>query len=462
MNAQDAWSATLGQLQVQLNRATYNTWLGHARYVAYEAGRLVISVPNAYAKDWLEKHLAAALAQTFGKLLDVEAQVEVIVWDPTEEADDVRSIFGIPEDAPDTLDCLVDARKTLDNFTLIDSNRDTVLFMRFVLESPFGAHPSLFIAGGPGTGKSHLLHAAANALLGRQLRVVYVNGEQFTSEMVSAIRSGETAAFREKYRGCDVLIMDQVEFLEGKDASQEELRHIWEALSRRKRLMIFASRRLPRDLHINRDLRSCFNRWLLCEMGPLDPAACAAIIVAKAGEMNIPLPLNVRQALVERIGGDPSMIEGALTQITSYAQITRAAVSETMVDALFKNREVTLAARSLDVTDVISATAAHFKLTNADLIGKRRTQAVSAARQLAMHLARSLTDASLAQIGLAFGGRDHTTVLHGCTRTVEALRTDDALRQSESAIRSKLLPGYVPPRAVEIPVNTLEFAVQEE
>ncbi len=445
MNAREAWSATLGQLQVQLNPATYDTWLRYARYVAYEDGRLVISVPHAYARDWLDQHLVPAMSETFGRMLGRASEIQVIVWDPADDSPDVRDLFGVsdPDDSmAASADGLFDPTKTFDNLTVTDANRDTVLFCRFVLDSRFGEHPSLFIAGEPGTGKTHLLQAMANELVRRNLRVVCVNAEQFTSEMVAAIRGGALQPFRDKYRGCDVLIFDEVEFLEAKDSSQQELRYIWETLFRRKRLMIFASRRLPRDLNIQRDLRSCFNRWLLCEMHAPEGDSCAAILDAKAHELGFALSDAVRAAILERLGGDPSMIAGALAQAASYIYLTGHPLSVSMVRVLFKGREAI--APTLDATQVIGATAEYYGVTVEDMVSKRRTKAIIAARHLAMYLTRALTDASLNQIGLALGGRDHTTVMHACTKVAEALKADLILAADAATIKQKLLQPAAP------------------
>ncbi len=454
MNAQDAWAATLGQLQVQLNRATYNTWLGQARYVAYEEGRLVISVPHAYAKDWLEKHLVQAMSETFGKILQRASEIQVIVWDPSDDDTDVRSLFGLnDDDLHSDSEGLFDPSKTLENFALTPGNRNTLLFANFILDSRFGDHPAMYVAGAPGTGKTHILQAMANVLLKRRLRVVYVNAEQFTTELVAAIRANEMPAFRDKYRACDVLILDEVDFLEGKEASQQELRYVWDTLSRRKRLMIFAGRPLPRDLNVHRDLRSCLNRWLVCEIAPIDADSCAVILDAKARGLSIELPADVRDALVEKIGSDPTMIEGALIQLSNYARLTHQTYSAAMIQSLFKGRDTTPAAPPVELAQVLAATAAHYGLTVDDLISRRRTKVITQARHLAMHLARLLTDAPLLQIGAALGGRDHTTVMHACTKMAETLKNDEHLRADVTAIKRRLsTPASPAPKPA--PINT--------
>jgi chromosomal replication initiator protein len=443
MNAREAWSATLGQLQVQLNRATYDTWLGRAEYVGYEDGRLVISVPHAYARDWLERNLVPAMTETFSRMLQTPSEIQLIVWDLTETQPDVREVFGLIGKGPAAdADGLFNPAQTFESFVITPANTDAVLFARFVLDSPFGAHSTLYISGAAGVGKTHLIQAMANQLLQRQLRIIFVTAEQFTAELVAALRrQDDMTPFRDKYRGCDVLVMDQVEFLESKERSEQELRFIWDTLSRRKRLMIFAGRRLPRDLHVHADLRACLNRWMVCTINPPDADSCTAILTRKAEALNLTLSAEARDALLTCANFDLSMIEGALAQVGHYARLTSRPLTATLIYSLLRGRIGTpSAARAIDLPDVLTATAEQYGLTLADLTGKNRSKAVTQARHLAMHLARTMTDASLPQIGLALGGRDHSTVLHGCERIGQALPHDTDLRAAAEAIADRLRP----------------------
>ncbi len=462
MNAQEAWSATLGQLQVQLNRATFDTWLSRAQYVAYEDGRLVISVPHAYARDWLEQHLAVTIIETFSRMFERSVTIEFVVWDVVELQPDVRDLFGVGDEGRNAAtDGQFNPDQTFETLAVTPANSDAALFAQFVLDSKFGDHPALYIAGPAGSGKTHLLQAIVNELSCRRLSIVSVNSEQFTAELVSALRrKDDMTPFREKYRGCDVLVMDEVEFLEGKDQSQQELRYIWDTLSRRKRLMIFAGRRLPRDLNIQSDLRGCLNRWLVCSISAPDANSCALILTRKAESLGITLNIEARDALLHCINLDLSMIEGALSQVSSYARLTGRPLTPSLIRSLLRGRIDGPVPQTLDLPDVVVATAVHYGLLPADLTGKNRAKAVNQARQLAMHLARTLTDASLPQIGLALGGRDHSTVLHGCARIAEALLTDAELRTAAAAITDRLR-GAVSPANTLPSVSPIEAAPAE-
>jgi len=440
MNAREAWAATLGQLQIQLDRPTYNTWLGRAEYVGYEDGRLVISVPHAYARDWVERNLATSLAEIFGRFFGSPVTMQFVVWDVADLQPDVRDIFGWQTNAI-TADLYgnLNPDYTFDTFAPTPANNDALLFSRFVLDSSFGQHPALYIAGDAGTGKTHLIQAIANELAERRLSIVCLSAEQFTTEFVTAVRhQDEMQKFRERYRGCDVLIMDDIDFLESKDGSQQELRYTWETLSRRKRLMIFAGRRLPRDLQVQSDLRVCLNRWLVCSIAPPDAESCTQILQLKAAQSGVILSEGAQSAILSNVNYDLTMLDGALSQVVNYARITGRTLSAELVHNLLRGRGSQVRPGSIDTRDVLRATADYYHLPIEALTGKARGQAVTQARHMAMHLSRTLTDASLPQIGQLLGGRDHSTVAHGCARIAEAMIEDDALRAAAIAITAQL------------------------
>ena len=440
MNAREAWTATLGQLQVQLDRATYTTWLSRAEYVGYEDGRLVVSVPHAYARDWLMNNLAPALTEIFARFFGTSVSMQCVVWDAATLQPDVRDIFGwqtggITADLYGNLN----SDQTFDTFALTTANSDALLFSRFVLDSKLGEHPALYIAGEAGTGKTHLLQAIANELADRRLSIVCLNAEQFTTEFVAAVRhQDEMQKFRERYRSCDVLIVDEIDFLEGKDGSQQELRYTWDTLCRRKRLMVFAGRRLPRDLQVRPELRACLNRWLVSAINPADAESCMQILHLKATQTGIRLSESAQNAILTSINYDLPLLDGALSQVVNYARITGRALSAELVYGLLRGRGTAARSGAIDTRTVLRATADYYGVPVEILTGKGRSQAATQARHMAMHLCRILTDASLPQIGLLFGGRDHSTVAHGCAKIAEALAIDDGLRASANAITSVL------------------------
>jgi chromosomal replication initiator protein len=456
MNAQDAWVVVLGQLQVQLNQATYSTWVSHARYVAYEEGRLIVSVPNAYSKDWLEKFLAKEIGESFEKLIQCPTRVEVIVWDPYQDEDDVRNIFGVQDDFLSEYDGIVNPDKSFEAFVETEANQRALFFAKEILREGTNVVCSYLIVGNSGTGKTHLVQAMANQLIRRHIKLIYVTAEQFTNELIRAIQTHTTYEFREKYRRCDVLIIEDIDFFEGKDATQEEFVYTYEELALRNRLVIMTARRLPNDMAVNYDFRRCINRWFVTEIQPFSSVDLDKLIDQKAKQMHITLTPDSQTAIRIRIGGDPSMIEGSLLQISRYAQMTQSGVSAELVGAVLRGRESSLQGRNLDSHRILEGTARYYGLTEDDLRGKRRTKAINAARQAAIYLARTYTEASFSQIGAVFGGRDHSTILHGYTKAVETLKSDPILQAEVITIRDALLEGRLPDPGYATPHSMLE------
>lgn len=453
MNAKDAWLATLGQLQVQLNRSTYDTWLRRAELLGYEDGRFVVTVPNAYARDWIERHLLAAMNQTISSIFQRECEIQVIVWNPAAErkasTDADAPLFAYPTEA-EPLDAprgqqlgeTLNPAYTLDLFITGESNRYAALLAQAICDSPLGRYSPVYFCGGIGMGKTHLLQGIAHALCERGNTVIYLSAEQFTNELVTAIREHTGAAFREKFRTADVVLIDDLQFVEGKESTQNELIALWDALRNRQRVMIFAADRLPRDMsRLLSDARSRFQAGPIAYLEPPDPDLRRAILEAKAARRGLYLPPAVRDMLAARITTNVRDLESAIEQLESYSGLTGQAVGPTAAQRILQTLGSPAgegASGGLTLERLFETIAAHYQVTPEDLASRKRTRVVAQARQVAMYLAREHTESSLPQIGDALGGRDHSTVAHGCARIAELLASDAEVIRDVAAICTAL------------------------
>ena len=281
MNAKDAWLATLGQLQIQLNRSTYDTWLRHAELLAYEEGRFVVSVPHTYAKDWIERHLLHSMTRTISDIFRRESEVQIIVWDPVDDEDNGQENGPLLDYVEETdAESFSEALKalnpdfTFENFVIGQANHYPSLLAKAVVESTIGTYSPVLFCGGMGMGKTHLLQAIARGLIAQGHSVIYTSGEDFTTELVAAIRNQENTAFRERYRTADAVLIDDLQFVEGKTSTQNEIVAIWDALRNRRKAMIFASDRLPCDMaKVSKDARSRFQAGPIAMLEPPDNCA---------------------------------------------------------------------------------------------------------------------------------------------------------------------------------------------
>jgi chromosomal replication initiator protein len=444
MNARDAWLATLGQLQVQLNRATYDTWLRRAELLGYEDGRFVVTVPNAYARDWLDRHLLPALTETLCRIMQRSVEVQIIVWDPVEPEDDqggpLIDYASAPRELPAGPEGTLHPDYTFERFIVGEANRYAFLLAQTIVEGPIGKYSPVLFQGAMGVGKTHLLQAIARGLIARGLTVYYLSTEEFTAELVTAIRDRQGAAFRERFRVADAVILDDLQFIEGKDSTQAELVAIWDALRNRGRMMIFAADRLPCDMNrISHDARSRFQAGPIATIDPPDHALRAEFLASRSARRGLSLPPAICELLASRVSTSMRDLESAVEQMAALITLARHPVDEAAAMVL---RALGLPARAGAATleAVMECVARHFALEVEDLTGRRRSKAVVQARQVAMFLARECTDASLPQIGQALGGRDHSTVMHGCARVVELMAHDAGVAEAVSAIRAALRP----------------------
>lgn len=465
MKPLDAWNAAFHQLEMQLDRASFETWLRGAALLDVESldgetATFVIGVRNSYARDMLQhrlyRNVRRVLSDVYGKSVELRFEVEKPADAAPAAQDDEMPLFRLlaqqdpaappvplheqvarPQ-RPELPESELNPRFTFDRYIAANENATIYAAAQAVVERPAGAYNPFFIYGGVGLGKTHLLQAIAHACQARNLRVIYIPSEVFTNDLVDSIRQRSQAMFRDKYRSVDVLLVDDIQFISGKESTQEEFFHTFNALYTFNKQIILASDRHPRELEtLEARLRSRFEGGLVMDIQPPSFETRMAILDSWASERNVLLPRHVAEMIAGRAKLNVRELEGIFNQVVATSQLTRqplsAGATEHILDGFRRPREhVTLA-------QVVELTARHHGLSIDDLVGKRRTGAINQARQIAMYLAREFTSASLPQIGDAFGGRTHSTVLHSCNKIADDVLHDAQVRTIVQDIRKRLL-----------------------
>jgi chromosomal replication initiator protein len=447
------WQTTLGQLQLQMTRATFDTWLKDTRIVELTDNQMIIGTKNSYAKDWLENRLFNTINRTVADVLGHAVVLEFVVEkeqasDPTIPSDlqqmtDDNGLFtngrssngnGMISHAGGYVRPMLNARYTFDQFIVGASNRLAHAASLAVAEKPAEAYNPLFLYGGVGLGKTHLLQAVAHFALDQHKRVIYTTSETFTNDLINAIRTQSTDAFREKYRNSDFLLIDDIQFIAGKESTQEEFFHTFNALHSSGGQIVLSSDRPPKAITtLEERLRSRFEWGLLADIQPPDLETRIAILRFKADSNQTSVPDDVMEFIARRAQSNIRELEGALTRVIAHANMLRKEIDiDLATNAL---QDIVSRQAELTVEQVVDAVARHYRLSPSVLIGRGRSKDVSHARQMAMYLAREETGASLPQIGDVLGGRDHTTIMHGWERISSKIEQDDQLRREMLAIR---------------------------
>lgn len=439
MRAEQAWQAALGQLQMDMPKASYDTWVREAQLVAYEDGEFIIGVPNAYARDWLEGRLSSTVIRLLTGIMNRSVAVRFIVWQADLEAAEaeVEVVEEIPAFQPQGKSTTLHSRYTFDNFVVGPSNRLAHAASLAVAERPALAYNPLFLYGGVGLGKTHLLHAIGNMCVQRGQQVLYVSSEEFTNDLISAIRSHTTQAFRDKYRRIDVLLIDDIQFIAGKESTQEEFFHTFNTLHGQEKQIVISSDRPPKALvTLEERLRSRFEWGLAADIQPPDYETRVAILSAKADRGGRRIPSEILEIIARRVQSNIRELEGGMTRILAFADLsglplTTQLVDTALVDMLPRRHEV-------KTVDVVHKVADIFGITVERILGKDRSHEVAWPRQIAMYLLREDAKISLPQIGNALGGRDHTTVMYACQKVADKLERDDHLRRQMIEIREQI------------------------
>ena len=436
------WTRCLEALATELPDTHFNTWVRPLQALE-SAGELRLLAPNRFVVDWISAH-ALQRINDFVRAArgDAAPRISIVVGElppaPSSAPDDGSFTAEPPRALRRPTVEVVGGRlnpdSTFDTFVVGKSNQLAKAAAQQVGENPGTAYNPLFIYGGVGLGKTHLMHAVGHAILARkpQGRVAYVHSERFVSDMVRALQHNQMNEFKAAYRSLDALLIDDIQFFAGKERSQEEFFHTFNALLEGQQQVILTCDRYPKEVTgLEERLKSRFGWGLTVAIEPPELETCAAILISKGAAAGVALPQDVALFIAKRIRSNVRELEGALRRVIANSRFTGQAITVDFAKEALRDL-LTLQERLITVDNIQKTVADYFKLRVADLLSERRSRSVARPRQIAMALAKELTSHSLPEIGDAFGGRDHTTVLHACKRIKELRGTEQRIAEDYS------------------------------
>lgn len=446
------WQTAYGQLELQLPRETFNTWLRGARLMAHEDGTFVVGVSNIYAREWLEQRLQRVIAHTLGQIAGRTVEVRFVVWNRPSEAEKKVHEAGpllaplAPTSQPEPRferlpggETGLNTRQTFEGYAVGNPNRMAATAARAIVEAPAAQFNPLVVRGAIGLGKTHLLNAMGNAALSKGLRPLYVTGETFTNDLVASLRGNRAGEFRDKYRQVDLLLVDGLHFIAGKTATQEEFCHTFDTLYSRGAQIVLSLPASAEAEALDPRILSRLEGGLTVTLDAPDYLTRLDILEIKAAARGFEsrLPYNLLERMAEHSAGSIRELEGALNKAIAMLMLNPQAFTEEAAEQILA--ELRPAPAIPGLMDVIMAAAEYYGVTLEQMSGRDRSREVSTARQVAMYLAREACDCALAEIGAALGGRNHSTVLYACERVADlAASPDSALSRDLRAIGGML------------------------
>ena len=443
---QEIWETALGELQVQVTRPNFDTWLKDTVGISYQDDLFVIGAPNAFVAEWLENRLLSLVKKTLASVTGRKVHVQFFIQTPHES--DMQPAYACQADGGTSVKLSRPVKSTrlnpkyiFDTFIAGESNRLAYAASLEVAENPGNVYNPLFIYGDTGLGKTHLLHAIGNAAKAGGNRILYVSAEQLTNEFVIALKNNTTEEFHQKYRSVDVLLVDDFQFLSGKNQTQECFFHIFNDLHDNNCQIAITCDSPPKAIcAIGKKLKSRLEWGLVADIKPPESETRLTILSAKAKQLRTSVPPDVLQLLATQFRHNVRELEGSLNRVSTYAKLSGVSIDMNLAEQALAllmpkdNQQSTTPTPKL----VIDTVASYYALTPEALTGKRRDRKTSLARQVAMYLIREQNHYHLSKIGDIFGGRDHTTVLHGCEKISNESKVNPDLGKSIEQIRQEL------------------------
>jgi chromosomal replication initiator protein len=461
ISAEKIWSSAQEHLRVKLSRDTFNMWFAPLRPCVVDGQQLTMEAPNEFCEVWLKDNYLSLLQDAVAVAAGCRLQVKFKVITAGQHLGATQaapvSVPALPtvppkhrgnESAPDRgnstghADLLFNPKNTFESFVVGTNNNFCFAAAKAVAEAPGKSYNPLFLYGGVGLGKTHLLHAIGQHVSGnrKNARVAYLSSEKFTNEYIDAIQNNKLVAFRKKYRQTDVLLIDDIQFLAGKERIQEEFFHTFNALHESHKQIVLTCDRPASEIQgLENRLVSRFEWGLVTDLQPPDIEMRLAILKKKAQIMAVELPDDIINFLATRIRTNIRRLEGALIRVASYASLTGKKLTIEVVENLLREILHEEGRQTISIEAIQKRVAEHFDIRLADMTSKRRPENIAFPRQIAMYLSRQMTESSLNTIGEAFGGRDHGTVLHACRLVKDRMEVDSNVRQVVHYLEKQLI-----------------------
>lgn len=447
---EELWVEVLAKIEQKISRPSFETWLKSTKLMSYGEENVTIAAPNSFAKDWLENHYVHLITGILSELTGEDRLIHFVIPKNMEENDfTLPKPIVKPTDREETstasIQGMLNPKYTFDTFVIGSGNRFAHAASLAVAEAPAKAYNPLFIYGGVGLGKTHLMHAIGHYVMDQnpEAKVVYLTSEKFTNEFINSIRDNKAVEFRNKYRNVDVLLIDDIQFLAGKEQTQEEFFHTFNTLHEESKQIVISSDRPPKEIPTLEDrLRSRFEWGLITDITPPDLETRIAILRKKAkADGLIDIPNEVMMYIANQIDTNIRELEGALIRVVAYSSLVNNDITIDLADEALKDIIPNARPRTVTILDIQKTVGEHFNIRLEDFTAKKRTRLIAFPRQIAMYLSRELTDFSLPKIGSEFGGRDHSTVIHAHEKISTMLKDDKSLQQDIQDIKNTLGRG---------------------